>query len=128
MSPETSALLAAILLAFGVVAPVDQFAGGMFFAISLAFLVMAYSQPEDRKSYWLTLITAAIFAAIGAILHDNLSMLDGWPLQLIMGVGGALSRFIAEGMITFGRSLRDHAGELPGRLIEKVFGKDGDNG
>ena len=124
MTPETSAIIGAILLAIGVAAPPDQVAGGLFLAVAMAFLMMAWSQPEDRKSYWLTLLTAVLAAIAAAVAHDTIDFLAGWSLQFLMGGAGLFSRFLAEGAILFGRTSRDQLGSIPRLMKEKIFGKD----
>lgn len=125
MAPETSALLGLVLLSIGVAAPPDQFAGGLFLAVALAFLAMSYSQPDDRKGYWLTLATAVLCAVAAAVAHDSLA--PAWSLHLMMGGAGMFSRFLAEGAINFGRSLREQLGKIPAILRGKFLGKDEDD-
>ena len=113
-----------VMLALGIAAPIDAIAGGMFFAIALAFLVMAWSQPEDRKSYWLTLLTAILMALAAAVLHS--AWLTSWSLQFLMGAAGLFSTFLAESAIAFGKASREQARKLPAILREKFVGKDSD--
>ena len=127
MTAETSALIGFVLLAIGIAAPPDQVAGGIFLAVALAYLAMAYSEPSDRKGYWLTLVTAVAAAIAGAVLHR--SLLQNWDLHFVMGAGGLFSRFLAEGMIGFGKSLREQLASLPaaiGRALRSRIGGDGD--
>lgn len=121
---ETSAFIGLILLSLGIASPVGPFVGGLFLAVSLSFLVMAWSEPDDRKDYWLTLATAVAFAVIGAITHSNIPWFNDMPLQGLMAIAGLLSRFLAEGVLTFGRGLTDQMGKVPGALREKFLGKD----
>ena len=128
MSAETSALIGVVLLALGISAPPDQVAGGIFLAIALAYLAMAYSEPTDRRGYWLTLVTALAAAIAGAVLHRTL--LTEWDLHIVMGAGGLFSRFLAEGLIGFGKGLRSQISEAPswvGGAIKRRFDKGGDD-
>lgn len=118
---ELSAIVGIILLSLGVTAPVSEFVAGLFMAVAMAFLLMAWSQPEDRKSYWLTLATSVMFAIITAMLH-NLFFKD-WLLQVKMALSGAISKWIAEGLLGFGRSLKEQMSRAPKSIHDRLFGK-----
>ena len=112
-------LLAAILAAFGIAAPVPEIAAGLFLAVASAFLVMAFTPPERRLAYWLTLAGSLFCALVAAILQSWL--VPDWPIQLVMFAGGGLSRYLAAGLIAFGHAMEGEMGELPGELSERMF-------
>ena len=119
-----SAWMGLVLLSLGIAAPPTEFAGGLFLAVAGAFLMMAWSQPEDRKSYWLTLFTAVLFSMLAAQLHH--AWAPEWSLHLMMGSAGLFSKPIAEGFIAGGSTLKTEIQKLPTLIREKFFGGSGD--
>lgn len=116
---ELSALLGFVFLSLGVSVSTSEFVGGMFMCIAMAFLLMAWSQPEDRKSYWLTLVTATMFGLITAAAHDH--VLSSWSPQVKMAASGAMSKWIAEGIIGFGRSMKDQLALIPAAIKDRYI-------
>lgn len=121
MSTSQNAIFAAVLAAFGVTVPAPDFFGGMFLAIAFAFLVMAFTPPEGRKTYVLTLATAAACGVLATFLHQQ--MLAHWSLHFLMALAGALSRYIVDAFLSFGGALKATAATIPGRLADKFLGK-----
>ena len=114
-----------LLAAFGIVVPAPEFFGGLFLAIATAFLVMAFTPPDDRKAYNLTLACALLCAVSAVHLREQLA--PTWSLHLVMTIGGGLSRFIVEAFLGFGRGFREVAGSIPGRLARRFIGKGDDD-
>lgn len=119
MTTELHAAMAAVLLALGVSVPLPAFAGGMVIAIGCCFGVMAARKAEARRGIGLSLFWGVLVALLAAILHPKAISVWVWgslPLQMQMGVAGALSQSVIEAAISFGGGLKDWAGKLPGRL------------
>jgi len=125
-SAELSAIIGLVLLSVGVAAPPTDFAGGLFMAVAAAFLIMAWSPPEKRRSYWLTLLTAVLFAIAAAQLHQNWA--PEWSIQMMMGAAGLMSKPIAEGFLAFGSTLTTEMSRWPAKISEKLgLGNGGDD-
>lgn len=116
MTTELHAVLAAVLLALGVSVPLPAFAGGMVIAIGCCFGVMAARKAEARRGIVLSLFWGVLIALLAAILHPKATSVWLWgnlPLQMQMGIAGALSQSVIEAAISFGGGLKDWAGKLP---------------
>lgn len=107
---EIKGLLGAILIAFGVTAPLPDFLAGMALALGGAFFAMMGTAPSSRTSYATTIFLAIIAGFAAALIHPRVA--PTWPIQLIMMAGGALSKYLAESVVTVGQAARDRAGEI----------------
>lgn len=110
---EIKIALAALLLAFGIVAPVPDFLAGMVIAIGGCYGVMIVMEPKSRSSLWVTLFLGVLGALFAAILHQYLIFLRDLPVQAVMGGAGALSKFLAEAVIALGNGIKTRAGNWP---------------
>jgi hydrogenase/urease accessory protein HupE len=119
---EPKAAMAAVLLAFGIAVPLPTFLAGMFLALSGAYFAMMVSKP-DRPSFWLTLSLGAFFGLVAGIVHS--SNFPTWSAQLMMGIGGALSRYLAALLVSFGRAIQDRGSTLADKVLpDQKKGKD----
>jgi hypothetical protein len=104
---ETNAVLASLLLAFGVAVPFPAFGGGMLLALGCCYGVRAFRPMEGRKSLFLSLFTAVLAAMLTAGLQKNTSGVWIWgelPLQVQMAIAGAMSQAIFELIASRGSS------------------------
>lgn len=116
---EINAIVASIILALGIVAPVPDFAAGLILAFGMAYAVRSMRSVDSRKGYALSLFMGALFAIIVAGLHKATANIWGWgslTMQAQMAIAGGLSQSIAEGFIAFGGGLKEQLGKLPGRF------------
>jgi len=114
---EINAILAAILLALGVAAPVPAFAGGMLLALGAAYAVRSFRGADTRKGIALSLFAGAFFAVLAAGMHEataNVWLWGSLGLQAQMAISGGLSQSLAEGFVAFGGGLKDWLAKLPG--------------
>lgn len=114
---EISGILAAILLALGVAAPVPAFTGGLLLAIGAAYAVRSFRGAETRKGIVLSLFAGGFFAILAAGAHDSTGGVWLWGsigLQGQMAIAGGLSQSLAEGFVAFGGGLKDWLAKLPG--------------
>jgi len=121
MGAEAKLALAIVMGSLGIAAPVDQFLGGLFLAIAAAFLVMYFTEPGERKTYALTLLSAVTCALIAAIAQATLA--PTWSLHLVMAAAGGLSTYIVESARGFGGSMKDQVAGLPKALLDRILGK-----
>src|SRR3546814_2111696 len=63
---EINGIIAAILLALGVAAPVPAFTGGMLLALGAAYAVRSFRGAETQKGILLSLFAGAFFAILAA--------------------------------------------------------------
>lgn len=106
-----SAALSAFTALLGFAAPWPFVVTGCFFALAGGFAGMFVSPPEQRMGVWTTLGVALLIGVFAGLLHPQFShfgSLFAWisnvPLQLVMGVAGLSSRWIAKRLV---------AGRLP---------------
>ena len=90
--PELPGLSDHILRAVGVEIGLGAFAMGLCFAVAGGFVAMAVTPPADRMAKWATLLAAALIGVLAAILHPSLPLVNGLPVQAVMGLAGLASR------------------------------------
>jgi hypothetical protein len=96
---DLTGALAAVLIAFGIVAPPDSFGGGMLLALGCSYAVRAFRPVDSRKGLALSLFAAILAAMLVAGLHDHTHRIWVWgslPLQIQMAFVGALSQALFE--------------------------------
>lgn len=121
---DLNALAAMILVALGVSIPPPNFAGGLLIAFGFSYGIRALRQSEGQKGLGLTLFIGGIISLLAAILHHSTKDVWLWgalAVQAQMGIAGALSQSVAEGVLLFGRGLSARIGKaaetlrLPGQ-------------
>jgi hypothetical protein len=122
---EMKALAVAVLTAFGIVVPLPDFLAGMVLALAGAYGAMLVAPPATRSSLLVTLFLA-VLAGVGAVYVHRV-WLGGVPVQALMFIGGALSRWIAASIHSFGAAAQKRAGDIPGGF-KFPWEKGGDNG
>jgi hypothetical protein len=110
---ELKAILAIVIVALGITAPLPDFLGGMIIGFGACYGIMIVSNPASRLSLWATLFIGFLCAIFAAILHPHIALIRGFPLQAVMGIAAALSKPIMEALISFGAGLKQWAGDLP---------------
>lgn len=97
-----SAVMAAISAAMGFAAPWPHVIAGLFFATAGGFVGMAVSPPSDRLALPLTIIVAVVIGTFFGVAHPHFGNMGAWaawvaglPVQLVMGVSGLGSPWIA---------------------------------
>lgn len=114
MGIELKALLITIALSLGIAAPLPTFVGGMIVGLAATYGAMLFTPPENRMTVWSTLVAGLVVCLVFAIAHPHLPLgLDEWPLQLVMALAGAASRWIGGGLANFGKAAMARAGKLP---------------
>ena len=100
-----SGAMAAVSAAMGFVAPWPHVVAGMFFAVAGGFVGMAVSPTGERLALPFTVLTALIIGGLAGMAHPHFThggALIGWisilPVQLVMGVAGLASPWIARRM------------------------------
>lgn len=116
---DINAVIAAILFALGVAAPIPDFSGGMLIALGCAYAIRAFRHADGQRGLKVTLFIGALVALMTAILHPSTKDVWLWgslALQAQMGIAGALSQSVAEAVIIFGRGLAEKIGKVPGTI------------
>ena len=113
---ELKAVIAGVVIALGITAPVPDFIGGLVISLGCAYGVMIVSEPANRLSVWSTIFLAAVSAILAAELHDHIAFIKNYPLQAVMGMAGGLSRFLTEATIGFGKTAKERISDLPNKF------------
>lgn len=113
---EIKAIMAAIIVALGIAAPLPDVIGGMIIGLGSCYGVMIVSDPATRHSLWATLFIGFMCAILAAILYPHIAMLRAFPLQAVMGIAAAMSKPILEASISFGAGLKEWARDLPSKF------------
>ena len=108
---EVKAALAAVLLAFGIVAPVPVALAGFALCMGGAYAAMIWMPPEQRGSTWATLVTALVIGLMAGSAHASLAWFSGWSFHLVMAGAGFLSRPICMAFSAFGAGIVGRAGD-----------------
>jgi hypothetical protein len=102
---SASAVMAGASAAMGFAAPWPHVVAGMFFAVAGGFVGMAVSPAHERLALPFTVLTALLIGGLAGMAHPHFAQggaLIGWisllPVQLVMGVAGLASPWIARRM------------------------------
>jgi|TARA_R100000049_G_C1950630_1_gene98132 peptidoglycan/LPS O-acetylase OafA/YrhL len=114
MGFEMKGVLVWIALALGVAAPLPDLIGGMIVGLAAAYASMLFTPPESRLTVWSSLFAGLVVCLVAAIAHPHLPFgLAAWPLQLVLALAGASSRWIGGCLASFGKGAVARAGKLP---------------
>lgn len=97
-----SAGMAAVSAVMGFAAPWPHVIAGLFFATAGGFVGMAVSPSTERLALPLTIVVAMVIGVFAGIAHPHfaaggvwIGWVAGLPVQLVMGVSGLASPWIA---------------------------------
>lgn len=97
-----SAVLAGASTMMGFAAPWPHVIAGTFFAIAGGFVGMTVSPPSQRLAMPLTVVVAMVIGVFAGLAHPHFAHGGSWiswistlPVQLVMGVAGLASPWIA---------------------------------
>lgn len=97
-----SAAMAGVSTVMGFAAPWPHVIAGLFFAIAGGFVGMAVSPSTERLALPFTVIVALVIGIFAGIAHPHFAgggALIGWisglPVQLVMGMAGLTSPWLA---------------------------------
>jgi hypothetical protein len=111
---ELKAVMLGLLMAFGIVAPIPDFMGGMMLGLGACYGAMLFTPPDDRLTLVGTLFAGFLSCVIIAIAHPHLPFgADKLPIQLIMALAGAMSRWIGGVSVELGKGAAERARKLP---------------
>jgi len=99
---SVSAAMAGISAVMGFAAPWPHVVAGLFFAITGGFVGMTVSPSTERLALPLTVLVALVIGVFAGIAHPHfagggplMSWISALPVQLVMGVGGLASPWLA---------------------------------
>lgn len=114
---EFKAVVFAMLTALGIFAPLPDVLGGLMLGLGASYGAMLFTPPKDRATLWSTLFMGLVVCLLSAIAHPHLPFgLAELPLQLVMALGGAVSRWLGGMLSAFGKGAIERAGKLPGEF------------
>lgn len=111
---EVKAVLAFLFLALGIVAPLPEVVGGLMLGLGASYASMLFTPPADRLTVWATLFVGLFVCLVMAIAHPHLPFgTSKLPLQLVMALAGASSRWLGGMLTEFGKGGMERARKLP---------------
>jgi hypothetical protein len=96
-----------------------QYYGGLFLALAAAVVAAKINPGKDRREWWVTLLTAAVFATFTAELISAYRP-DLAP-QFPMLMAGFLSRIFASGLLAAAQRIERRASDVADRMIDRVL-------
>lgn len=110
-----------LLLALGISANPDAFAGGIFLAFAGGYLASIWMPESDRREIRLMIITSILLGVFIAIIHPK--VLPDWPVQFCMGVGGFFSRYVVAILLRMSGRVVSQSESIADAAIKKVTKK-----
>jgi hypothetical protein len=99
---SASAVMAGISTIMGFAAPWPHVVAGLFFAIAGGFVGMTVSPSTERLALPLTVLVALVIGVFAGLAHPHfagggawIGWISGLPVQLVMGVAGLASPWLA---------------------------------
>lgn len=111
-----------LLLALGISANPDAFAGGIFLAFAGGYLASIWMPDADKREVRLMIITSILLGVFIAIIHPKL--LGDWPLQFCMGIGGFFSRYVVAILLRMTGRVVSQSENIADAAIKQVTKKD----
>jgi hypothetical protein len=97
-----SSAMAVVTGTMGFAAPWPHVIAGLFFATAGGFVGMAVSPSAERLALPLTVVVAVVIGIFAGIMHPHfgqfgamLAWISALPVQLVMGVAGLVSPWLA---------------------------------
>lgn len=116
--------IAWLFLAIGINLPPTNFFGGMFLAMSAAYLAAVWLPETNKRELYLTLCAAGFLATLAAISHTEI--LPDWPFQLKAALLGLFSRPLISTTLIMSRRFVTRADSIADNLIDKTKGRRDD--
>lgn len=119
--------LTLILTGLGISFAPHEYLGGLFLALAGASIASAMSREQDRRRFWLVMLTAIFISHLAAMGAE--SVWPELPFQLVMALAGFGSRYFVKMMLrTFGL-LEERSDKLADRIVDRILpGDDKDGG
>lgn len=119
--------LTLVLTGLGISFAPHEYLGGLLLALAGASIASAMSREQDRRRFWLVMLTAIFISHLAAIGAE--SVWPSVPFQLVMALSGFGSQYLVKIMLrTFGL-LEERSDKLADRIIDRIIpGNDKDGG
>jgi len=110
------------LFGLGVTFSAEQYIGGMLLALAGASLATRIDSESRRLGIFGTLVAAFFISHLTVIgIH---AFRPEWPLQVVMGLSGFASRYIARFFLRLLQRIETRSDSLSDRVIDRVFPPD----
>jgi hypothetical protein len=122
IEPLTRALgdgFAVGVAALGVTIAVDQYLGGLMLAWSAALFTRNWWPENDRREFWVVLLSSALVSTLGAELFFAYFPNNKIPPQFVMALLGLFSRVIANLIMRVMVRLEERAPAIAARAVDR---------
>jgi hypothetical protein len=111
--------LTLILTGLGISFAPHEYLGGLFLALAGASIASAMNRDQDRRRFWLIMLTALFISHLAAMGAEAI-----WPVlpfQLVMALAGFGSRYLVKMMLRVFGILEERSDKIADAIVDKVL-------
>ncbi|MGR3315370.1 hypothetical protein [Roseovarius indicus] len=116
--------LTLILTGLGISFAPHEYLGGLFLALAGASIASAMNRDQDRRRFWLVMLTAVFISHLAAMGAE--SIWPELPFQLVMALAGFGSRYLVKMMLRVFGILEERADKVADKIVDRVLPDDRD--
>ena len=114
--------LTLILTGLGISFAPHEYLGGLFLALAGASIASAMNRDQDRRRFWLVMLTAVFISHLAAMGAE--SIWPELPFQLVMALSGFGSRYLVKMMLRVFGLLEERADRVADRIVDRILPGD----
>lgn len=114
--------IALILTGLGISFAPHEYIGGLFLALAGASIASAMNRDQDRRRFWLIMLTAVFISHLAAMGAE--SIYPALPFQLVMSLAGFGSRYLVKMMLRVFGTLEERSDKIADRIVDRVLPDD----
>ena len=114
--------LTLILTGLGISFAPHEYLGGLFLALAGASIASAMNRDQDRRRFWLVMLTAVFISHLAAMGAE--SIWPELPFQLVMALAGFGSRYLVKMMLRVFGILEERADKVADKIVARVLPDD----
>lgn len=113
-----------IFTGLGITFAPHAYLGGLFLALAGASIASSFNEKQDRKGFWIVMLTAIFVSHLAAMVAGNF-----WPSvapQFVMAAAGFASRFIVKIAIRSLGIVEERSDKVADKIVDKFLPDDKD--
>lgn len=114
--------LTLILTGLGISFAPHEYLGGLFLALAGASIASAMNRDQDRRRFWLVMLTAVFISHLAAMGAE--SIWPTLPFQLVMALAGFGSRYLVKMMLRVFGLLEERADKVADKIVDRILPDD----
>lgn len=107
------------LAGLGISFATHEYFGGLFLALAGASFAARLKPERDTRELWVVMLGAFVVSHLAAIIGHIFA--PQIPVQLVMGISGFLSRYIARTLLRMGGLIEAKSDRITDRIIDRVL-------